>query len=482
MEWLRRWAVERPSALFLNEWTYGDVYEATIAVANYLQEALDGQQCVALRAENSVAMAVTLFAALLCGKEVLTINTHLTAGEVADQMQTLEITSLLTVAGDVPWDGIEDISVMGLHSLHITVPTRSSKAAEKRDALTAAGGKTVMPNSPANTSFCWQPDDKAIAVIMNTSATTGRFKSVPIRWGQIRAHVAASAEVIGVEAEDNWLVVLPMFHVSGLSIILRTLYNGTAATIMRKYEEGPVLKVIGAGKVNMISLVPTILQRIIEAVPAHGLRMILLGGEFIPQPLIKRCLEKRLPVYKTYGMTESFAQSATFNILAYPHKLAAVGKPLPGVTITVKNQDSHGVGDIWIQSPMLMTGYLGKKPLSPEGLNTDDIGYIDEDGFLYLLNRRKDIIISGGENIYPKELEDTLYELDGLEECAVIPVADAHWGQVPALFYAGTVAPEAVRDFLANRLARYKLPKYIRQIASLPKNASGKVLRGELHL
>ena len=79
-------------------------------------------------------------------------------------------------------------------------------------------------------------------------------------------------------------------------------------------------------------------------------------------------------------------------------------------------------------------------------------------------------------------MEDTLYELDGLEECAVIPVADAHWGQVPALFYAGTVAPEAVRDFLANRLARYKLPKYIRQIASLPKNASGKVLRGELHL
>ena len=223
MEWLRRWAVERPSALFLNEWTYGDVYEATIAVATYLQEALDGQQRVALRAENSVAMAVTLFAALVCGKEVLTINTHLTAGEVADQMQTLEITSLLTVAGDVPWNGIEDISAMGLHSLHITVPTRSSKAVEKRDALTAAGGKAVMPNSPANTSFCWQPDDTAIAVIMNTSATTGRFKSVPIRWGQIRAHVAASAEVIGVEAEDNWLVVLPMFHVSGLSIILRTL-------------------------------------------------------------------------------------------------------------------------------------------------------------------------------------------------------------------------------------------------------------------
>ena len=126
-----------------------------------------------------------------------------------------------------------------------------------------------------------------------------------------------------------------------------------------------------------------------------------------------------------------------------------------------------------------MKGYLNKEPIQG-AFNTDDIGYVDEDGFLYLLNRRKDIIISGGENIYPKEVEDVLYGMDGILECAVIPVSDPKWGQVPVLCVVTTHTEKNIVDYLLNRLAKYKVPKRIVYYDTLPKNGMGKILRQEL--
>lgn len=314
---------------------------------------------------------------------------------------------------------------------------------------------------------------------MNTSATTGKFKSVPITWGMISNHVKASQKMLGLYEDDNWLIILPMFHVSGLSIIMRSLYNATSATIFDKFDENQLLEVVNSGKINMISLVPTILTRIADKLNGNNLRLILLGGEFIPQPLIQKCQELALPVYKTYGMTESFSQSVTFNILDFPDKTISVGRPLPGVKIEIRNPDLSGVGEIWLKSPMLMTAYLGQKPYGA-AFETGDIGYLDRDGFLYLLNRRKDIIISGGENIYPKEIEDLVYSLPEIKECAVVAKTDAKWGQVPILFVSGQISKEKLENFLTEKLAKYKRPQTIIFMDELPKNASGKILRKEL--
>ena len=323
------------------------------------------------------------------------------------------------------------------------------------------------------------PSGEKVFCIINTSATTGKFKSVPVRWLQIEAHVKASANVLGVEEHDNWLVVLPMFHVSGLSIILRTLYNGTRATIREKFSEQVVLEALKTDEVTMVSLVPTVLQRIVERIQVPTLRAILLGGEFIPMPLLQECVQRNLPVYKTYGMSETFAQSTTFSIQEHPNKLASVGYPLQGVTIEIRNPDEEGVGEVWLSSPMLMKGYLNKE-LIKGAFNTDDIGYVDEDGFLYLLNRRKDIIISGGENIYPKEIEDILYGMDGIQECAVIPVSDPKWGQVPVLCVVTNCSKEDISQYLLSRLAKYKVPKRMIYFDALPKNSMGKILRQDL--
>ncbi len=481
MKWLYNRAQTHGDKLFLNELTYGTVLDLTIATAKRLAPHLRGESRIALWAENSVSMAIHLFALSALGIETLLLNTNLTNREITEQMESTGVRTLL----------------MSEKMTHILRAQKVADDIEITDVSTYEYSHNQVDRQYLCFSTCIDTDFKAISpmhndenldlnpsgekvfCIINTSATTGKFKSVPVRWLQIEAHVKASANVLGVEEHDNWLVVLPMFHVSGLSIILRTLYNGTRATIREKFSEQVVLEALKTDEVTMVSLVPTVLQRIVERIQAPTLRAILLGGEFIPMPLLQECVQRNLPVYKTYGMSETFAQSTTFSIQEYPNKLASVGYPLQGVTIEIRNPDEEGVGEVWLSSPMLMKGYLNKE-LIKGAFNTDDIGYVDEDGFLYLLNRRKDIIISGGENIYPKEIEDILYGMDGIQECAVIPVSDPKWGQVPVLCVVTNCSKEDISQYLLSRLAKYKVPKRMIYFDALPKNSMGKILRQDL--
>ena len=459
MEWLRYGKQHYPNRICMNEYTYHDIYCAVVHVAGRLQTLSDTR--IAIVSDNSVTMAVYLLAAMLVRKEVLLLNVHLTAREIEKQLCQLHITTVLHSAkrcGQVP----KSVTSMEFESMESMLHN------EEKDI------------------FDWIVNDNDIAAIMNTSATTGQFKSVPLRWSQIKAHVQASQEVLGRSEQDNWLMVLPLFHVSGLSILMRSLYNGTAMTIMESYDEEQVLQCIHDGRINMMSLVPTILKNLEPRIIHHQLRVILLGGEFIPRPLVDACVEKQLPIYKTYGMTETFSQSVTMPVLLNLNKLDSVGKPLPGMTVHIVNPDVDGVGEIHLNGPMVMRGYINREPIHGD-FNTDDMGYVDEDGFLYILNRRTDLIISGGENIYPKEIEDTVYAMQGVKECAVIPVADTKWGQVPALFVAfddidalGTDSKMIVRDYISSKLAKYKVPKYITIMDALPRNGTGKIMRKSL--
>jgi len=406
-------------------------------------------------------MAIYVLATMVVHKELLLLNVHLKPKEIENQLAQLDVTTVLH-------------SVERREQLPNSISTIVFESLER-----------ILSDEEVEDTFDWTFEDRDIAAIMNTSATTGQFKSVPLRWGQIRAHVQASKEVLGKTEQDNWLMVLPLFHVSGLSILLRSLYNGTAVTILPKYDEAQVLKLIESEDINMMSLVPTILTQLEPKITHHKLRVILLGGEFIPMALIDACEKKSLPIYKTYGMTETFSQSVTFSVLDYPHKRDSVGKPLPGMQVRIDKPDADGVGEIHLTGPMVMTGYIDKEPIDGD-LNTDDIGYVDEDGFVYILNRRKDLIISGGENIYPKELEDLVYTLPSVKECAVVPVPDPKWGQVPALFVAfhdgESMTADEIVSFMTKSLAKYKVPKYVKILPALPRNGTGKIVRNELRL
>ena len=459
MDWLRYGAEHYPNRICLNEYTYNDIYRGVVHVARTL-EPLEATR-IAILSDNSVTMAIYVLAAMLVHKEVLLLNVHLKPKEIEKQLAQLDITTVL-------------------HSIE-----RRDQLSQSISTIVFESLECILSDVETEDTFDWTFADSDIAAIMNTSATTGQFKSVPLRWGQIRAHVQASKEVLGKTEVDNWLMVLPLFHVSGLSILMRSLYNGTAVTILPKYDEAQVLKLIESENINMMSLVPTILTQLEPSISHHKLRVILLGGEFIPMALIDACEKKSLPIYKTYGMTETFSQSVTFSVLDYPHKRDSVGKPLPGMQVRIDKPDADGVGEIHLTGPMVMTGYIDKEPIDGD-LNTDDIGYVDEDGFVYILNRRKDLIISGGENIYPKELEDLVYTLPSVKECAVVPVTDSKWGQVPALFVAfhdgESMTSDEILSFMTKSLAKYKVPKYVKILPALPRNGTGKIVRNELHL
>ena len=459
MDWLRYGAEHYPNRICINEYTYNDIYRGVVHVARKL-EPLQASR-IAILSDNSVMMAIYVLATMLVHKELLLLNVHLKPKEIENQLAQLDVTTVLH-------------SVERREQLPNSISTIVFESLER-----------ILSDEEADDTFDWTFEDRDIAAIMNTSATTGQFKSVPLRWGQIRAHVQASKEVLGKTEQDNWLMVLPLFHVSGLSILMRSLYNGTAVTILPKYDESQVLKLIESENINMMSLVPTILTQLEPSITHHKLRVILLGGEFIPMALIDACEKKSLPIYKTYGMTETFSQSVTFSVLDYPHKRDSVGKPLPGMQVRIDKPDADGVGEIHLTGPMVMTGYIDKEPIDSD-LNTDDIGYVDEDGFVYILNRRKDLIISGGENIYPKELEDLVYTLPSVKECAVVPVPDTKWGQVPALFVAfhdgESMTADAILSFMTKSLAKYKVPKYVKILPALPRNGTGKIVRNELRL
>ena len=459
MDWLRYGAEHYPNRICINEYTYNDIYRGVVYVARKL-EPLEASR-VAILSDNSVTMAIYVLATMVVHKEGLLLNVHLKPKEIENQLAQLDITTVL-------------------HSVE-----RRDQLPQSISTIVFESLERILSDVKLEDTFDWMFADREIAAIMNTSATTGQFKSVPLRWGQIRAHVQASKEVLGKTEQDNWLMVLPLFHVSGLSILMRSLYNGTAVTILPKYDEAQVLKLIESENINMMSLVPTILTQLEPNITHHKLRVILLGGEFIPMALIDACEKKSLPIYKTYGMTETFSQSVTFSVLDHPHKRASVGKPLPGMRVRIDNPDADGVGEIHLTGPMVMTGYINQEPIDGD-LNTDDIGYVDEDGFVYILNRRKDLIISGGENIYPKELEDLVYTLPSVKECAVVPVPDPKWGQVPALFVAfhdgESMTEYAILSFMTKSLAKYKVPKYVKILPALPRNGTGKIVRNELRL
>ena len=459
MDWLRYGAEHYPNRICINEYTYNDIYRGVVHVARKL-EPLQASR-IAILSDNSVMMAIYVLATMLVHKELLLLNVHLKPKEIENQLAQLDVTTVLN-------------SVERREQLPNSISTIVFESLE-----------SILSDLEPEDTFDWTFKDSGVAAIMNTSATTGQFKSVPLRWGQIRAHVQASQKVLGRTEEDNWLMVLPLFHVSGLSILMRSLYNGTAVTILPKYDEAQVLKLIESENINMMSLVPTILTQLEPSITHHKLRVILLGGEFIPMALIDACEKKSLPIYKTYGMTETFSQSVTFSVLDYPHKRDSVGKPLPGMQVRIDKPDVDGVGEIHLTGPMVMTGYIDKEPIDGD-LNTDDIGYVDEDGFVYILNRRKDLIISGGENIYPKELEDLVYTLPSVKECAIVPVPDPKWGQVPALFVAfhdgESMTADAILSFMTKSLAKYKVPKYVKILPALPRNGTGKIVRNELRL
>ena len=338
---------------------------------------------------------------------------------------------------------------------------------------------------------------KSPLALLFTSGTTGTPKAALLTAANFYWSALASAFRLGVMPHDRWLLTLPLYHVGGLNILFRSALYGTAVVLpeedshfdpIRLYED------IARRRITLVSLVPTMLHRLLKAVPEPpppDLRVVLLGGAAASPELLESALARGYPVATTYGLTESCSQAAT----AAPHevrrKRGTVGKPLLYTQIRVVDENDNDlpageIGEIIIRGLGVFAGYDGNpkataKALRGGWLHTGDLGYLDPDGDLWMVNRRADLIVSGGENVYPAEVEAVLRAHPAVAEVCVVGVEDAEWGERVAaavvLHPQAQATPAELEAFCRQRLAGYKVPRRWRIMPELPRTASGKVKR-----
>ncbi len=305
-----------------------------------------------------------------------------------------------------------------------------------------------------------------VATVMFTSGTTSAPKPVYLTAANWEANAIGSALALGLDLDERWLCTMPLAHVGGLAILLRSTLYATTVVLHERFDTDAVLEDLmnPARAITLVSLVPTMLARLLDAglTAPPTLRWALLGGGPIPQPLLERAQAAGVPVAPTYGMTEACSQIATF------------GLPLHGVQVSV----AHG-GEIWVRGAIVARGAL-----ADDGwLHTGDLGEL-VDGRLRIIGRMSDTIVSGGENVAPAQVEAALLEHPAVADAGVFARPDDEWGErvvARVVLRAGCAATASeLRDFLAERLARFKVPKEIEFAQSLPRTTSGKLLRREL--
>jgi o-succinylbenzoate---CoA ligase len=325
----------------------------------------------------------------------------------------------------------------------------------------ARGGAHGMPSASAT-------DDGARPLaVMHTSGTTSEPKPIVLSNGNFFASALGSAVALGLDPDERWLCPMPLTHVGGLSIPLRSAIYATTVVLHDRFETEAVLRELmdPTRRITVVSLVPTMLGRLLDAGLERPptLRWALLGGGPIAPALLERARAAGVPVAPTYGMTEACSQIATF------------GYPLPGVDLTTRE------GEIWVRGPIVAAGSI-----DVDGwLHTGDLGAFDERGRLTISGRKSDTIVTGGENVAPAEVEAVLMEHPDVVDVGVHARPDDEWGEIivaKVVAHDGaTIDPEALRAFCAARLARYKVPKSIELVTALPRTGSGKLLRRRLH-
>jgi O-succinylbenzoic acid--CoA ligase len=454
---------------------YGELAKrARCLAAGLLDRGIQPGDVVAALLPNGVPFATLLHALDLVGAIFLPLNARLAPRELTYPLGD-SAARLLLHAHDALGDKarLTALSAPGVEALLID------------DLMLDASSPIATPT----------PDADAPFAILYTSGTTGRPKGACLSRNNFMASAIASALHSGVLPDERWLACMPLFHVGGLSILVRSALYGTTSVLHDRFEPSAVDAALEDQTITLLSLTATMLQRLVDvrqgSRPPPFLRSILLGGGPCPASLLERATKQGLIVSPTYGLTEACSQVAT----RLPDDVSADAPltPLPGVEVRTVGDDGRDTppgapGEIWIRGATVIRSYLTPNAANPRAdgwLMTGDIGSLDARGRLRVLDRRSDLIISGGENVYPAEVEAALQEHAGVAEAAVAGIHDGTFGQRPAAWFIPTTgAPTPDADELSNhcrqRLAGYKVPVAFHPVGDLPRTSAGKVLRRQL--
>ncbi len=413
---------------------------------------------VALRAHNHVDTVVVLLALISRGVSFVPIHPRSTASEAAGLLADADVARVLDDA-----------------------------------AVHALAAETPQTNSPCEDR--WElPSTERVLAMLYTSGTTGQPKGAMLTRGAFAASALASAKNLGWRDDDRWLACMPLCHVGGLSILTRCLIARRCVVLQRGFDPEEVLNAVATHAVTLASVVPTMLQRLLRADTTgvlSRLRAVLVGGAAVSPKWMTEAVGRGVFVLGTYGLTEACSQVTVQRLEEVPTYRPGSGRALDGVEVTVVDADGKmletgGVGRIQVRGPSVMLGYWRHPPLDGAWLDTGDLGALDPDGTLRVYTRRTDLIVTGGENVYPAEVEHALEALPGVSRAMVFGVEDEVWGEsvAAAMVYDKGRVPDTheereVELAVARTLAVHKRPRRVCWVRDLPMRASGKVDRAE---
>ncbi len=376
--------------------------------------------------------------------------------------------------------------VVLLHALMklgaVAMPLNPQLTDAEREAVLASERPAVdlndaaeLTQTEADLPLLGEHDMDDLQTKILTGGSTGEPRQVGLTYGNFLFSAVGSAFNIGVEPADRWLCCLPLSHVAGLSIVLRSVIYGTTAVLLDGFDTDQVASTLTSGGITVLSLVPTMLLRLLEAgADLSAPRAILIGGGPVPEGALEEALDRGATVVQTYGMTETCSQVTTLSPEDATRKIGSAGRPLLTTHVRIEGDE------ILVQGPT-----VSKAALNPDGwLHTGDIGHIDEEGFLYVTGRRSEVIITGGENVMPAEVESVLLAHPAVADVAVFGRPDSEWQEavcaLVVLADGAEVSEDELRSHSAVSLAGFKVPKRIDFVSELPRSPSGKLLRREL--
>ncbi len=471
-DWLAHRADATPEATALATAgvSYRELDERVETLAGQLAaEGVGVDDALAVCLETRVAFAELAHAAQRLGAVLVPLDPELTPSGVRDRL-----------------DRVDPAVVVCGSDTEATVLDAADEPVVSVDGSSRATPIETVSPEPFDLPE-WEKNDPLI--VMFTSGTTGEPKGVLLTLSNVLASAVASAFRLGLRPDDCWHVVLPMHHMGGLAPVYRSVLYGTAVSIQSTFEPEATLTAMRDAGATCVSLVPTMLGRLLDVGSIPDLRYVLLGGAPCPPELLERAHDRGVPVAPTYGMTEAASQIATARPEEARRHPGTVGNPLMFASVTVVDDagapcEPGEVGELLVSGPMVTVGYLEEDATEAAftngGIRTGDLGYRDDAGRLWIRGRADERIITGGETVDPTEIAAALSAHDGVGDAAVVGLEDDEWGETVAALVVTENEPPTTEELLEHcrsRLPKYKRPRTIAFAEEIPRTASGTVDR-----
>lgn len=458
--------------------SYGGLFTASQAKAEVLK-ASGASRCALLDVAN-LCSPVALFSSAWAGVPYVPLNYRLTADEIDALLERIQPAYLVTDSERVT-----------------SFADRPDLTAVDRRQYEEAQANTVLDP--------WSMEPEDIAVLLFTSGTTGTPKAAVIRHKHLVSYILTSVEYMSADENESTLVSVPPYHIAGIGAILSSVYAGRRVVQMAQFDAKEWLELVRQENVTTAFVVPTMLARIVNELEDHStaatptLESLAYGGGKMPRAVIERAMElfPNTEFTNAYGLTET---SSTITVLgptehtdamqsdnpSVRNRLSSVGLPLPGIELEIRDPDGRAVpagehGEIYVRGEQVSGEYEGRgSSLDREGwFSTRDAGYQDEEGYLFLEGRADDVIVRGGENLSPGEIEDVLLSHDAVLDAAVVGAPSEEWGEkvVAAIVVKKSVSTEALQAWVRDQMRSSRVPEQIEFWDELPYNETGKLLR-----